>query len=422
MHPIKVASSCATAASLRHGVASFADSIICKVLERSNAIAAICVIACSLGVADNALALDTGSPPSTGVPTVVTIAGFGPNQIVGTFSNHSTDEWVESHAHEQETHTFVSLSESDSDIVLFDRSRNMFVDLDVTHKIVKWRYGGQTPWNVIYAITDVSGWQSAQQRAEYGRTSRHWVAVGDAKIADKDINSAISSYADALEVDRNNPDAYIQRGAAYDLLGETDKALADYERALQISPNLPYAAGDVHSMLANDYVRSSRWVELERLSRAVLEARKRVYSVDDPIALLARTWLATALQGQGRLVDAENIQADIRSARSHAAANRVNELLQSAAMIRGTKLEDAGAANNIAHELDDLGLHTEAERLNRRALSIAEAIDGPESGSVALYLNNLAVNLSDQGRPAEAVPMLRRAIAIQDKLYGPDAP
>jgi len=58
----------------------------------------------------------------------------------------------------------------------------------------------------------------------------------------------------------------------------------------------------------------------------------------------------------------------------------------------------------------------------RRALSIGEAILGPDHPNVATALNNLAALLQDTNRLAEAEPLMRRALAIDQQSYGAEHP
>jgi len=89
----------------------------------------------------------------------------------------------------------------------------------------------------------------------------------------------------------------------------------------------------------------------------------------------------------------------------------------------------AGLTTPTSRLMNQLGLYLktrcqfqEAERLDRRALAIVEASDGPDHPDVAVHLNNLAGLLQDTNRLAEAEPLYRRALAIVEASYGPDHP
>src|SRR5262249_18268238 len=58
--------------------------------------------------------------------------------------------------------------------------------------------------------------------------------------------------------------------------------------------------------------------------------------------------------------------------------------------------------NNLACNLDDLGMHAKAQALFEKALAIHRNLLGDNHPNTARYLNNLACNLSAQGRHREA--------------------
>ncbi|WP_261562717.1 tetratricopeptide repeat protein, partial [Frankia tisae] len=78
--------------------------------------------------------------------------------------------------------------------------------------------------------------------------------------------------------------------------------------------------------------------------------------------------------------------------------------------------------NNLALALQDLGRAGEALPLFQRALTIDEAVYGPDHPEVSTDLNNLASALQDLGRAGEALPLFQRALTIDEAVYGPDHP
>jgi tetratricopeptide (TPR) repeat protein len=60
--------------------------------------------------------------------------------------------------------------------------------------------------------------------------------------------------------------------------------------------------------------------------------------------------------------------------------------------------------------------------LAERALSITEAVLGPDHPDVSIRLNNLALILRELGDPAAARPLAERALTIDEGVYGPDHP
>ena len=77
--------------------------------------------------------------------------------------------------------------------------------------------------------------------------------------------------------------------------------------------------------------------------------------------------------------------------------------------------------SNLAAVLQDLGDAAGARPLLERALTIDEAVLGPDHPNVAIRLSNLAVVLQDLGDAAEARPLLERALAMDrgDVRAGP---
>src|SRR5436309_747087 len=68
------------------------------------------------------------------------------------------------------------------------------------------------------------------------------------------------------------------------------------------------------------------------------------------------------------------------------------------------------------------GRYSEAERLYRRGLALAEKTFAPGALELGTLLNGLAVVHKYQARFAEAGRLYRRALAILEKALGPDHP
>jgi len=91
--------------------------------------------------------------------------------------------------------------------------------------------------------------------------------------------------------------------------------------------------------------------------------------------------------------------------------------------------DDAGIADPTVSLMNVLGLllktqalHTEAEPLYRRALTLAENSFGPDHPEVATLLSNLGLLLQAANRLDEAEPLMRRALAIAENNFGPEHP
>ncbi len=72
--------------------------------------------------------------------------------------------------------------------------------------------------------------------------------------------------------------------------------------------------------------------------------------------------------------------------------------------------------------LIDAGKYAEAEPWAKKAINLAQAESGANSGDYASTIYNLARIYRYQGRYAEALPLYQRALAIYEKGFGPDHP
>ena len=56
-----------------------------------------------------------------------------------------------------------------------------------------------------------------------------------------EYGKAIADYNKAIELDPNHASAYYNRGCAYGEIGAYDKAVADYNKAIELNPNDSWA-------------------------------------------------------------------------------------------------------------------------------------------------------------------------------------
>ncbi|MFQ5917529.1 MAG: tetratricopeptide repeat protein, partial [Candidatus Binatia bacterium] len=68
------------------------------------------------------------------------------------------------------------------------------------------------------------------------------------------------------------------------------------------------------------------------------------------------------------------------------------------------------------------GRYSEAAKVAKESLKVAENTFGLQHPAVATSLNNLAEIYRVQGRYAAAEPLYKRALAIREKALGPDHP
>ena len=70
-------------------------------------------------------------------------------------------------------------------------------------------------------------------------TSEHYYNSGVAYTAKADFYRAIAAYNKAIELNPNYFAAYLDRGVAYGVLGNFDHALAEFNKAIELNPNDP---------------------------------------------------------------------------------------------------------------------------------------------------------------------------------------
>src|SRR5579871_3094773 len=75
------------------------------------------------------------------------------------------------------------------------------------------------------------------------------------------LDRAIADYDQALQIDPNNSRTYTVRGIAWDAKGDLDRAIADYDRAIRLDPQ----NADAYS------VRGIAWQAKDDLDRAIAD-------------------------------------------------------------------------------------------------------------------------------------------------------
>ena len=63
---------------------------------------------------------------------------------------------------------------------------------------------------------------------------------------------ALQDYDRALEIDPNLANGYINRGSAYSHLGQYEKAIADYEKGLELDPEIDEPPGFLKRLFSNE--------------------------------------------------------------------------------------------------------------------------------------------------------------------------
>jgi Tfp pilus assembly protein PilF len=190
------------------------------------------------------------------------------------------------------------------------------------------------------------------------------------------------------------------------------------------------------------------YAESERISRTLLEIRRKWLGEGHPDSAQSYNNVGYLLNAQGKHAEAEpllrkalaiwlktlgevhpetsraynNLAGNLKEQGKHAEAE---PLFRKALAIWLKTLgedhpETSSGYNNLAKNQDTQGKHAEAETLHRKALAIRLKLLGEGHPLTARSLNNLASNLDDQGKYVEAEPLNRKALAIRLKTLGED--
>lgn len=109
-----------------------------------------------------------------------------------------------------------------------------------------------------------------------------------------------------------------------------------------------------------------------------------------------------------QIFEAERLRLEGQSAKSEAI------LRGAVASGNGTLGERGVAANNLASALARRGLHTEAQRLWKRAIALWTEADGPAKPRAARAMNNLAANYVERKRYTEAAALYREVLSVAE--------
>ena len=237
-------------------------------------------------------------------------------------------------------------------------------------------------------------------------------------------------------------------GAAFDTLSILPEAKRAFEDSIAIrdktlgKDSLESAGSWVGLSAAYSNIGNfAKSIEAGRHALSIFEKHGRT---SDPEALGLMSLLSVALASQGNFDEAEQLAR--RVVDSYRDSGRLNThdgvdalealgsvlrrkedfahaipLLREAAD-RMEKLagenEIGGALNELSIALNRSGQSAEAEKVQRRLITIASRVYGPDNLNLATVKTNLAIALYDQGRIAEAEAVAHDALAIHLKNGG----
>lgn len=183
-------------------------------------------------------------------------------------------------------------------------------------------------------------------------------------------------------------------------------ALAFFFISLPVAVQGQGASWSTHTDAGTEALKQRRYEEAERQFE---EALKQAENFDprDPRLLTSIDYLATAYLLQKKYAEAEALYR--RALSLQEAVYGPEHLVVADRLMRLSDL----------YSQPERG--SEAEPLLLRALEIKEKNLGADNPSVAFTLINLAYRYGLSGRDAEAEPLNRRGLAILEKTYGTDA-
>jgi tetratricopeptide (TPR) repeat protein len=192
--------------------------------------------------------------------------------------------------------------------------------------------------------------------------------------------------------------------------GEAERAFTDALDAVRAGgPRDPRTSVSVDSLLRVGQAYSERgdWVDLERVSRLVLDTEVVRSSSNPRVRLLAQKALVTSLAKQRRFDEA-----------LAEAAEGYEDAAQHYSPDSPIVLDWVSVQANVSM---DAGQFADAEPGLRRVLEQRTHAEGSDTPSVGAALNDLAWCLVQQGRFTDAEPFARQSVALFEKV-SPEPP
>lgn len=234
-------------------------------------------------------------------------------------------------------------------------------------------------------------------------------ALGESVIADDDYGEALKHYDG--EIDPRNPDALTlyRRGASFEGLGQTDKALQDFTQAIKLDSNRAFAYLDRGVLLATrtrDFERAiddfNRALELEPRNVAAFIARGSAYNQ------LGRSGLAIADLDRAIALSPQNSEAYYHRGTAHYGLGQT-----------GLSLQDYDSAlrinpQNVAVLVDRAGIYAAQSRYDLAITDLDAAIAIKPDSASAFYNRGYAHFAKREYE--QAIADYGQAIALDPKM------
>ncbi len=187
-----------------------------------------------------------------------------------------------------------------------------------------------------------------------------------------DLRAAISLYEKALKLIPNFPEAELQRGSAYQSLGELDTAEGSFRRALSLRQDWSLALAHLGSLL----IRREKFEEAGPLLKRAIEVNP-----ENTPAYAAMATLAVRTNAP-----ASELNALLKKISSMAAAAKTTAATWSAKAI----LENALGEKKAAFASAARSLELDPKNISMLALSASIAIDHSDPDRAAAYIEKIA--------------------------------
>jgi serine/threonine protein kinase/Flp pilus assembly protein TadD len=247
---------------------------------------------------------------------------------------------------------------------------------------------------------DASGYEracAAYLGEDYTEAERLFLITADE--AQRAIPPKTVDIIRALKLAARSAQKLDERVRAKEHLVEAEK-LTDRQRNPREWADVQYAIANVLLAVEDDAP------DAEKLLRAAIEARTRLYGYEDRETLKARRWLGLSLQHQSRYPEAEAEFREVVKLDEKMLGPENPETLRSRwdlfrALSRGIKTADALIES-------------------QQILKLREKVLGPEDPETLDSRDGVANTLGQLGRFSEAISQRRELLQVQDKVLGPD--
>lgn len=276
--------------------------------------------------------------------------------------------------------------------------------------------------NVIFIL-------SAYPRAYY------YLAYID--VHEGNFKSAISHLENCLKLEPDQPDCYCEMALAYGRLGQTDRAVSLYDKALKARPHMT-----THTRACALRGIGIELIELQQLDFAEKYLKESLKY--DPDSTLARNELqyinGLRVEGKARETEPMEITSNMRPTPCDYCGNELaaggsdgftvfniegRVLYLCTSCKKKPNIEAEVLLKVFKTQFDILykhGQYDDALEYAKRIMQIVEQSFGPDDPAMALALNDLSLTYKKLGRYVEAEPLCHQSLMIYEKSLGADHP